>query len=435
MKKYGFSLLELSIVLTILAIVVAGGLTLGTAKVQQQEIIGTYQELEDIQKTLKVFLAENGRLPCPASITLARNSALFGREATDCADATPPAGLVRVEYPAASGEYVRIGAVPFYSLEMPDRYLDDAWQGRYLYAVEEAAITALTSSDTGNIQVVDDAGASITDEAVVVLISAGKSHRGAYSAKMGTLFSACDATNKDKENCDADGIFTDAVYNDGSTAANFFDDIVLWNTRMTLFETVSTTSSGGWKPWDTGYGKPPADYPLEIKGVTANLAANLGYAMYTSRCDMAYPDSWMLRASDLRYIENIPAIAGQSRFHIDECNFDTGPSATPLLCWIHPNIRFGLHTALNNANATTTLVNGGLSALNCNNWGAAGGTDISMTLMWPASAGSSFRERPIMQGDNTSHTAQGMHEPPATGLGFYAADCSTAMPVICVGEK
>lgn len=399
MKKSGFSLLELSVVLTILAIVVAGGLTLGTAKVQQAAITNTYQEMQDIEKALKVFLAENDRLPCPASITLVRTDPLFGREATDCADASPPTGLTRVEYPAASGQFVRIGGVPFYSLEMPDRYLEDASQNRYLYAVQESAITSLTSTSTGNISVVDDAGTAVTDAAVIVLVSAGASHKGAYTAKTGALFSACDATNKDRENCDADGVFTDALFNDGDTAANFFDDIIIWKTRMGLFETVSTEGGGGGNPWEWGWAAGEADYyPLEVKGVTA-LAydGDFGVAFANSQCDTEYPGSWFGRSNDLLYIEDVDI-----------------PVATYV--WFHDDDAYGAanHAALQHKNCTEWTTN------------TATYTVMSGTYQTRGAALYRFANTDGTIPRNSSGTA-------AIAANVYTCDLTAR--ILCVGEK
>lgn len=265
-RKSGFSLLELSIVLTIVAIMVAGGLTLTTAKVSQDQIENSFTEMENIQKALQVYASEFGMLPCPAAIGLASTDALYGRQATDCADATPPAGITRVEYPAASGNYVRIGGVPFYTLQIPERYLADDFNNRYFYAVSESFITSATSSSTGNIRVVDSAGASVSDVVAWVVFSPGKSHKGGYVAKTGSLYSACDGTAKDGENCDGDGIFTDAPYNDGTVAANFFDDLILWQTRMQLFGNIGTSGSSGGG----------ASVPTDFKLTTAKHNGNFG---------------------------------------------------------------------------------------------------------------------------------------------------------------
>jgi len=192
---------------------------------------------------LAVYVNEYDRLPCPARLDQPVTSAEYGREATTCDGSL--SGHVRVEYPASSGNYVIIGGVPFYDLHMPNEYLGDSWNGRYLYAVSEAYITAASTGGAGHIRVVDTNGTSITDDAVWALVSHGNSRMGAYSAKAGSVGVACAGATKDVENCDNDGIFTDAVFNDGSVEANFFDDLTRWETRMSLYTIGATGAEAG----------------------------------------------------------------------------------------------------------------------------------------------------------------------------------------------
>lgn len=230
MKIHGFSLVELSIVLIILALVVAGGMTLTTATVDRDHIARTYDEMDEINDALSVFVNEFGRLPCPARLDVARGNAEFGREATDCADASPPSGMTYVEYPASSGDFVRIGGVPFYALGLPDEYLADEWGNRYLYAVADAFVSAVAAGDTGHLEVQNAAAAILSNEAAWVLVSHGETGRGAYAAKGTSIGGACNGSDKDGENCDGDGLFIDTFYDNGSTANSFFDDLVQWET-------------------------------------------------------------------------------------------------------------------------------------------------------------------------------------------------------------
>ncbi len=233
-QQQGFSLLELAVVITILSLVIAGGLTLTTADIERKKAHNSFDELARIDAALREYVLRNNRLPCPARLDRPRTDAEYGREATDCADSTPPSGLTRVEYPSASGKYVRIGGVPFYDLRISDKYEADDWGNRYLYAVSESFITSVTETSTGNITVNDDGGNTISDEIAWVVLSHGPTGKGAYRAKTATIATACNTGDKDGENCDNDGIFTDAQYNDGDVSANFFDDIMRWKTRVNL---------------------------------------------------------------------------------------------------------------------------------------------------------------------------------------------------------
>lgn len=244
LDKTGFSLLELSIVLTILGIMLSGILTLITEYGKKSSIEASWLEMEKIGEALSNFVSANGRLPCPAPVTAKRNDVKFGREAETCDDTTN--GINRVEYPPDSGNFVIMGGVPFYSLSLPDKYLSDAWNRRYLYAVSENLIAAADGNSSGTIEIVDNEMNLITKEAAWTLVTHGPSGKGGYSAKTAVISSVCDSKHKDRDNCDhSDGRFTDAVFNDGeNNADNFFDDYILWQTIDGIFTMVGGSSNG-----------------------------------------------------------------------------------------------------------------------------------------------------------------------------------------------
>ena len=233
--KAGFSLLELSVVLTILSIVVAGGMTLSTTKVEQNQIERTWEEMDELDNAISIFVNENGRLPCPANNALPRTNGAFGRE--NCTLTTTPATNTLV------------GGIPFYSLGLQDEYLADDWNSRYSYAVTEAlaidsdpndGIPAIQPSDTGNITIIDGSGNPITSTAIWTLISHGPTRKGATGAKTINVGTLCDSGNADGENCDFDdATYRDAAFNDGTTASSFFDDYIKWETIDTLYEFVA----------------------------------------------------------------------------------------------------------------------------------------------------------------------------------------------------
>lgn len=258
MRRAGFSLLELSVVLTILAVVVAGGLTLSSAKVQQDKLGNTYDEMKEIAQAISIYVNEHGCMPYPAAGTAVPGGATYGRE---------PAANAECATTGGTGSAVLAGTVPFYSLGLPDEYGSDEWGYRYTYAVTDTAVEAITSSYTGAITVNDTGGNAITTEGAFVLVSHGKTHEGARAAKTGTVAVACGSTTKDSENCDADATFVDADYNDGSVAASFFDDIIIWKNTSGIYEygASGSSSSGG------GEGA-----PTDVTKTTATTTGSVG---------------------------------------------------------------------------------------------------------------------------------------------------------------
>lgn len=135
----GFTLLELSIVLTIIALLIAGGLVLGTAQIEQSRIRETNAKLDTIEASLNAYVQAFNRLPCPADLTLAPSNAASGQEvtnATDCLDSG--AGIFRFQSGAID---VFEGAVPARTLQLSDEFMLDGWGRRMNYTVDSGAAT------------------------------------------------------------------------------------------------------------------------------------------------------------------------------------------------------------------------------------------------------------------------------------------------------
>ena len=71
MRRRGFTLLEMSIVLVIIAVVVGGGMTIFSGSLQKRQLQETQFKLKAIQKALLDYRITYNRIPCPADVTLA----------------------------------------------------------------------------------------------------------------------------------------------------------------------------------------------------------------------------------------------------------------------------------------------------------------------------------------------------------------------------
>lgn len=229
--RNGFTLIELSIVITIIALLMVGLLkflgTLDTSGSYRQ----TEAQLDHIQEAMALFYKVNGRLPCPATRTAAVSTAAYGIE-TDCT-AAAPAGTVDA---TATTEDVRIGVIPTRSLNLPDKILTDQWGNRITYAVMKdmgASTTSYTAS-AGEITVNDSGGNALSNPAssvAYVLISHGKDGRGSWLRTGAAHPIACGSTTMDSDNCDDDTTFIDTWLYDGDVAASYYDDIIRWQTK------------------------------------------------------------------------------------------------------------------------------------------------------------------------------------------------------------
>ncbi|MDG1287244.1 MAG: hypothetical protein P8P30_06720 [Rickettsiales bacterium] len=237
MKKSGFSLLELSMVLGIIALVLGMSLTVGDKHVEKENVRNSWNELQVIKKSLALFGERYGRLPCPAPIDAARATATYGVSpaAADC-DATPPSGITHVAAPA-----MKIGAVPFKTLGLNEPMISDDWGNRYVYVVDDASITAFTADSTGVLTVNDRGSNPITTGAAFVVYTTGKTGRGGTDEDNLTT-SACTAGYLDTANCDAAtaGTYIDSSIRESDTDTLFYDDMLVWGKPDSIFNGTAT---------------------------------------------------------------------------------------------------------------------------------------------------------------------------------------------------
>ena len=238
----GFSLIELSIIITMFSLLMAGILGSQTLNREVTRITAEGTNLTALQKSIQAFYQKNKYLPCPASRTQAPDTATYGTS-TDCSLTTAPAGTVHVGT-AADDYQLRIGAVPTRTLGIADRLGIDPWGNRITYAlmrklgVDAATYTAYApTATTGYFQIVDGTGAatygsSTTTIVAYALITHGSDGKGAYT-KQGAAGIACSTTSLDKENCNADKKFMDAPVNE-TQGATYFDDFIRWVKKSDL---------------------------------------------------------------------------------------------------------------------------------------------------------------------------------------------------------
>ncbi|MFA5826450.1 MAG: prepilin-type N-terminal cleavage/methylation domain-containing protein, partial [Gallionellaceae bacterium] len=85
----GFSLLEMSIVLAIVGLLLAGLLPTLSGQIEQQHVNETRKQMNDIKDALIGYAIVNGRLPYPASA-----SAVTGTTSAGVSDSTLATGVI-----------------------------------------------------------------------------------------------------------------------------------------------------------------------------------------------------------------------------------------------------------------------------------------------------------------------------------------------------
>ncbi|MFA5592821.1 MAG: prepilin-type N-terminal cleavage/methylation domain-containing protein [Micavibrio sp.] len=213
-KSKGFSLIELSVVLVLIGLLMAGAVSAFSLHLKRQQVVATKSNLTAAIDAIAAFRDKNGYYPCPASGTATPPVA------TDCAAATAPAGTATAS--TATGQRVRIGVVPVSAPNKDGNMVQilrgeqavDGFKNRLAYAVVQTMATtpeAYKTAGAGSIVIKDSnnlSGAPLHEEAAFIVFSHGPDGAGAYTAS-GALNAPCNTSSIDGENCNGDAIFAD----------------------------------------------------------------------------------------------------------------------------------------------------------------------------------------------------------------------------------
>ncbi len=135
-KKKAYTLLELSIVLLVFSVLMGGGITATTSMINGSKQELTSQRMGAINSAIGRFVANNKRLPCPASLIVTDASDKYGREASSQDD--DQNCMLRAEPGVFSSKDVRnivYGAVPVKALGLSDDFAVDGFGSKLSYVV------------------------------------------------------------------------------------------------------------------------------------------------------------------------------------------------------------------------------------------------------------------------------------------------------------
>jgi hypothetical protein len=179
----------------------------------------TYEKELEVRKALQAFVQSNGRYPCPAPLNAAYDTPGFGVEPADAnvvgdldGDGEDDNGYqcngapLRTDTAGNQGEFVvigsggasvRVGALPVRTIGLPDDFIADEYDTRFVYAVTEsyADENGAANGVGGAIDVQDASATSVLEvggTAVYALMTPKGDPNGTYHAN-GTLNAPCAA--------------------------------------------------------------------------------------------------------------------------------------------------------------------------------------------------------------------------------------------------
>ena len=244
-KTRGFTLLEVSITMTVLGILMVFVMqAYSKYRVDQVRRI-TIENVKAANTKIVEYLTLNAKYPCPAALGFPRNDPNYGLEG-NCSisigvDGTCDANGTCVEQGARvvvphGRPSVRRGALPFRALNMPESMSYDGYGNRIQYAVTER-LTNSASYDPnhGTVEIIDANDVTVLKQpgtAQFIVFSSGVNAVGAYTTD-GVRVNDCIGTANDVENCNTSMPNRQAIYRamvHDLTSANYYDDIVAYDT-------------------------------------------------------------------------------------------------------------------------------------------------------------------------------------------------------------
>ncbi len=247
-KIKGFTLLEISISITIIGVLMVFALQAYTKYRVDQVRRVTMENVKAANTKIVEYLSQNVRYPCPAVMNAPRDTAAYGMEG-DCSVPIAANGLcvggtcveegtrtfARTAPTPPFTPSVRRGALPFRSLNLPEEMAYDGYGNRLQYAVTEHLATADYTPNEGAIEIVDANGVTVLKEAgsaQFIVFSTGENGVGGYSID-GVPSSPCAGAGNDVQNCNTSLVNINAIYRamvPDRTAANYYDDVVAYDT-------------------------------------------------------------------------------------------------------------------------------------------------------------------------------------------------------------
>ncbi len=288
--RKAYSLLELSIVITIISILITGAMSTATSTINSSKNKVTRQKLEIIYKAIGNFVSANGRLPCPANLTLLESGASYGQEVSGCSSMTSNANGIFV---SATSPNLIYGMVPVTTLGLSNNFGEDEFETKISYVIDKNFTTSANQSvapdlsqsnfstqamvnTSNNITIAEKDGSTQFNpltNAFIVLISHGANKGGGYPVNSASQ-NAAPADADELSNIGGSSSF-DNIFISVSRNSERFDDMMIYSnprifvTEFNLFRLIPCNRMANYALPPSIGSNPDSNYPNSNSGGNA----------------------------------------------------------------------------------------------------------------------------------------------------------------------
>ncbi len=292
-KKSAFSFIELSVIMAIIAIIISGYISVSTNNIKNAKIKITKDRIKTIQHALHIFVYNNKRLPCPASLHDITTDTAYGTEAGTSGTCTATGALTSTNTAANDG--LIYGAVPVKDLGLDIELMGDAFDNKFSYIVPQQLTETFVNggavgfegadmSDTVNLDPIEirSTGTITTLIGAYVVLSHGPNGFRAFNINSGSIQNGS-STSTDEEDNSPTGVSGGDIFDKTfitSSNDSGFDDIVVYSTRELIVKdiggfstTVCTTETSDFSPGCLTSGN-GLTFPARYYDGTTNVNSN-----------------------------------------------------------------------------------------------------------------------------------------------------------------
>jgi competence protein ComGC len=255
--KNAYTIIEISVVIVIASILMIASFS-SDQILSNVKTNNTKDKMKVIYNSLGNFLAQNQRLPCPASIILARGDVDYGKEVRASNDeGCAGTGI----YNSSTSSDLVFGMVPIAELNLPPDFAEDGFTNKISYFINQKFtqnyLTSLdsglttpsfgTASSTNIFSIKSSASGTdivLNNDAIIVLVSYGVNKLGGFSnlgIKNSSPTSARELQNE-TTNIVASSANFDNIFYVNSLEDDAFDDIVFFKTRNEFVDNFNLMS-------------------------------------------------------------------------------------------------------------------------------------------------------------------------------------------------